>query len=144
MAITGHDLTPPEGSLEPNYLAIEREPAFTNVISFGVSTHCFGRSWEPLYEVPPRRLPHPAHKSIRISLEETWRSDKTEFQIFTDGSKTDKGTPSTFCVFCHGFIHHKWWAKLYDNNSVIQAEMGALREVLRWLSQKSLAKCTIH
>ncbi|GBN01255.1 hypothetical protein AVEN_9601-1 [Araneus ventricosus] len=40
-------------------------------------------------------------------------------------------------------IHHKWWTKLDDNNSVFQAEMVALSEAMRWLSQESLAKCTI-
>ncbi|GBL83038.1 hypothetical protein AVEN_165272-1 [Araneus ventricosus] len=69
---------------------IARESAFTNVNSFGVSTHCFRRSWEPLYEVPPRSLLRPAHKSIQTSLEEKWRTNATEFQMFTDGSKTDK------------------------------------------------------
>ncbi|GBM96165.1 hypothetical protein AVEN_23258-1 [Araneus ventricosus] len=62
----------------------------------------------------------------------------------TNGSKTDKETTSAFCVFRHGFIHHKWWAKLDDNNSVFQAEMVALREAMRWLSQESLARGTIH
>ncbi|GBM34237.1 hypothetical protein AVEN_60578-1 [Araneus ventricosus] len=102
-----------------------------------------GRSWEPLYEVPTRSLLHPAHKSIPISLEENWHTIKTEFQIFTDGSKTDKGPASAFCVFRRGFIHYKWWAKL-DKNSVFQAEMVALKETMRWLSQEPLAKCTIH
>ncbi|GBL92832.1 hypothetical protein AVEN_4539-1 [Araneus ventricosus] len=116
--------------LAPVDLVIAREAAFTNVISFGVSTHCFGRSWEPLYEVPPCNLLHPANKSIPISLEENWGTDKTEFQIFTDATVQKlirELTASAFCVFCHGFIHHKWWAKLDDNNSVFQAEMVALR-----------------
>ncbi|GBN10349.1 hypothetical protein AVEN_216743-1 [Araneus ventricosus] len=34
--------------LGPGDLVIARENAFTNVISFGVSIHCFGRSWEIL------------------------------------------------------------------------------------------------
>ncbi|GBL86005.1 hypothetical protein AVEN_89065-1 [Araneus ventricosus] len=51
---------------------------------------------------------------------------------------------SAFCVFRHGFIHHKWWAKLDDNNIAFQVEMVALREAMRWLTQESLAKCTIH
>ncbi|GBN37872.1 hypothetical protein AVEN_19878-1 [Araneus ventricosus] len=54
--------------LEPVDLVIAREAAFTKVISFRVSTHCFGGSWESLYEVPPRSLLHPAHKLIPISL----------------------------------------------------------------------------
>ncbi|GBO28465.1 hypothetical protein AVEN_236371-1 [Araneus ventricosus] len=61
--------------LEPVDLVIAREAAFTNVISFGASTHCFGRSWELFYEVPPSSLLHSAHKSIPISLEENWRRD---------------------------------------------------------------------
>ncbi|GBM46352.1 hypothetical protein AVEN_133096-1 [Araneus ventricosus] len=63
-----------------------------------------------------------------------WLTDGTEFEIFTDGSKTGKGTASTFCVFRHGFIHHKWWAKLDDTNSVFQAEVVALKEAMLWLS----------
>ncbi|GBO27184.1 hypothetical protein AVEN_43016-1 [Araneus ventricosus] len=72
----------------------------------------------PFTKVPPRSLLHPAHKSIPISLEENWFTDKTEFQTFTDGSKTDKGTASAFCVFCHGFIHHNSeWCSLAKNGS---------------------------
>ncbi|GBM47933.1 hypothetical protein AVEN_201884-1 [Araneus ventricosus] len=73
--------------LETVDLVIAREVAFTNVISFGVSTHCFGRSWKLLYEIPPRSLLHPANKSISISLEENWSTEKTEFKIFSNGSK---------------------------------------------------------
>ncbi|GBO23948.1 hypothetical protein AVEN_93942-1 [Araneus ventricosus] len=41
--------------LDPVALVIAREAAFTNVISFGVSTHYFGRSWEtPLRSYTPQ------------------------------------------------------------------------------------------
>ncbi|GBN45722.1 hypothetical protein AVEN_21519-1 [Araneus ventricosus] len=55
-------------ALEPSDLVIAREAAFTKVRYFRVSPHCFGGSWESLYEVPPRSLLHPAHNSIPISL----------------------------------------------------------------------------
>ncbi|GBN05120.1 hypothetical protein AVEN_132106-1 [Araneus ventricosus] len=50
---------------------------------------------------------------------------------------------SLVCVI-YGFIHNKWWAKLDDNNSAFQAEMASLREAMHWLSQESLAKCSVH
>ncbi|GBM15514.1 hypothetical protein AVEN_8904-1 [Araneus ventricosus] len=69
---------------------------------------------------------------------------KSNFKFIPNGSKTDTGTASAFYVFRRGFIHHKWWAKINDNNSVFKAEMVALRDVMCWLSQESLGKCTIH
>ncbi|GBM66505.1 hypothetical protein AVEN_23771-1 [Araneus ventricosus] len=85
-----------------------------------------------------------ASKIEGLKLASPSSSVSEALQIFTNGSKTDKGTASAFCVFRRGFIHHKWWAKLDDNNSVLQAEMVAFREAMLWLSQESLPRCTIR
>ncbi|GBN98515.1 hypothetical protein AVEN_192513-1 [Araneus ventricosus] len=117
-------------------LVIAREAAFSNVLwSFN------SLIWKILgtptkFHLAVFFILH-INKSIPISLEEKWRTDKKEFQIFTDGSKTDKGSASAVCVLRHGFIHHNWWANLDDNNSVFQADMVLLREATRWLSQES-------
>ncbi|GBM29974.1 hypothetical protein AVEN_167448-1 [Araneus ventricosus] len=49
--------------LEQVDLVIARETAFDNVISLGVSIHCFVRYSNPLCEAPSRSFLHPAHES---------------------------------------------------------------------------------
>ncbi|GBO01272.1 hypothetical protein AVEN_22288-1 [Araneus ventricosus] len=48
-------------------------------------------------------------------------------RIYTDGSKTEKGVGTAFCVWSEQNIVYRWLAKLQDYNTVFQAELLALK-----------------
>ncbi|GBM18457.1 hypothetical protein AVEN_66817-1 [Araneus ventricosus] len=48
-------------------------------------------------------------------------------RIYTDGSKTEKGVGTAFCVWSEQIIVYRWLAKLQDYNTVFQAELLALK-----------------
>ena len=55
-------------------------------------------------------------------------------RIFTDGSKMDSGVGSAFCVFNQNDLIFAWKATLCKKNSVYQAELTAIYETLKWIS----------
>ncbi|GBN63014.1 hypothetical protein AVEN_173752-1 [Araneus ventricosus] len=70
---------------------------------------------------PPNFLLH-----NQISFGEN-RIDSEAKAIYTDGSKTDEGTGSTYCILENYGIIASWQGKLDRSNSVFQAEILAIR-----------------
>lgn len=55
--------------------------------------------------------------------------------IYTDGSKTNEGVASSFCVVEGTNIIDEWSCRLGDTNSVFQAELYAIKQALIWLDK---------
>ncbi|GBL74118.1 hypothetical protein AVEN_231014-1 [Araneus ventricosus] len=81
---------------------------------------------------------HPSEhlKPNRISLEDGQAiiARKGILNIFTDGSKTELGVGTAFCVLTNDIWAYQWSAKLNDNNTVFQAELTALHEAAIYTS----------
>ncbi|XP_035224989.1 uncharacterized protein LOC118197572 [Stegodyphus dumicola] len=59
--------------------------------------------------------------------------------IFTDGSKTETGTGSAFCVLKGNTIVYKWKRRLGSRNSVFQAELAALKAAINYVRGTDLS-----
>ncbi|GBM93695.1 hypothetical protein AVEN_181995-1 [Araneus ventricosus] len=75
-------------------------------------------------------------KPYRISLEngEANIARKDIINIFPNGSKTEHGIGTAFCVLTNDIWAYQWSAKLNDNNTVFQAELTALNEGVTYAS----------
>ncbi|GBL94124.1 hypothetical protein AVEN_185075-1 [Araneus ventricosus] len=79
---------------------------------------------------------HPALFSLedRISHGGQVPSNRTPIEVYTDGSKINDQTGSAFCAIANEVITKTWKAKLSPANTVLQAEMLALKAVIEWAS----------
>ncbi|GBM96552.1 hypothetical protein AVEN_231631-1 [Araneus ventricosus] len=59
-------------------------------------------------------------------------SNRTPIEVYTDGSKINNQTGSAFCVIANEAITKTWKAKLSPANTVLQAEMLALKAAIEW------------
>ncbi|GBM34911.1 hypothetical protein AVEN_41459-1 [Araneus ventricosus] len=87
------------------------------------------------YENPsPSSTIHPALFSLedRISRGGQVPSNRTPIEVYTDGSKINDQTGSTFCAIENEAITKTWKAKLSPVNTVFQAEMLALKAAIEW------------
>ncbi|GBN08414.1 hypothetical protein AVEN_84240-1 [Araneus ventricosus] len=117
--------------LQPLYLQIQQEATYARVSRARSSSNFFTVIFSPTdYESkssgirihpPPNFLLH-----SQISFAEN-DIDSGVNAIYTDGSKTDEGTGSAYCILENYGIIASWQGKLDRSNSVFQAEILAIR-----------------
>ncbi|XP_035206671.1 uncharacterized protein LOC118181618 [Stegodyphus dumicola] len=61
-----------------------------------------------------------------------------------DGSKTETGTGSAFCVLKGDTVVYKWKRRLGSRNSVFQAELAALKAAINYVKRNRLTQITIY
>lgn len=86
-----------------------------------VATKCYKYKISPLLE------------PIKIC---TTSQNTEEIHIYTDGSKTETGTVSAFCVFNEDQNYYSWQVKIDPSNSVFHADVFAIGEAIHWAFQK--------
>ncbi|GBM86887.1 hypothetical protein AVEN_207398-1 [Araneus ventricosus] len=117
--------------LQPLHLQIQQEAIYARVARARSSSNFFTVIFSPTdYESkssgihinpPPNFLLH-----NQISFAEN-HVDSGVKAIYTDGSKTDEGTGSAYCILENYGIIASWQGKLDGSNSVFQAEILAIR-----------------
>ncbi|GBN04245.1 Putative protein in type-1 retrotransposable element R1DM [Araneus ventricosus] len=116
--------------LQPLHLQIQQETTYARVARVRSSSNFFTVVFSPTdYESkssgihihPPNFLLH-----NQISFAEN-HIDSGPKAIYTDGSKTDEGTGSAYCILENYGIIASWQGKFDRSNSVFQAEILAIR-----------------
>ncbi|GBN71133.1 Retrovirus-related Pol polyprotein from type-1 retrotransposable element R1 [Araneus ventricosus] len=115
--------------LEPAHLVIELEAAIYKAKHHLTPISLFGEVLTgPQLETYQRSWIHPS--SIR-KVQRDSGSSPSELEIFTDGSKLDGGVGAAFHVI-YGQHKQDFQFRLEDHNSVFQAELSALQQILLW------------
>ncbi|GIY59096.1 uncharacterized protein CEXT_739271 [Caerostris extrusa] len=81
----------------------------------------------------------PWKKIINKQVDET---NKTN--IYTDGSKTERGVGSAFVAYQGNKETHEWKETLRNSNSIYQAELNAISQAILWASTSSYTNIEIH
>ncbi|GBL78016.1 hypothetical protein AVEN_195750-1, partial [Araneus ventricosus] len=134
--ITGAYRTTPTAALQvvtglqPLHLQIQQEATYARVARARSSSNFFTVIFSPTdYESKSSRIHiHPPNFVLhsKISFAENHR-DSGAKAIYTDGSKTDEGTGSAYCILENYGIIASWQGKLDHSNSVFQAEILAIK-----------------
>ncbi|GBO45115.1 hypothetical protein AVEN_2010-1 [Araneus ventricosus] len=116
--------------LQPLHLQIHQEATYARVARARSSSNFFTVIFSPTdYESKSNGIHiHPQNFLFhnQISFAENHR-DSGAKAIYTDGSKTDEGTGSSYCIFENYGITALWQGKLDHSNSVFQAEILAIK-----------------
>ncbi|GBN23027.1 hypothetical protein AVEN_30138-1 [Araneus ventricosus] len=138
--ITDAYTTPPTAGLQvvtglqPLHLQIQQEATYARVARARSSSNFFTVIFSPtdyerkssgIHIHPPNFLLH-----NQISFAEN-HIDSVAKAIYTDGSKTDEGTGSAYCILENYGIIASWQGKLDRNNSVFQAEILTIRMAIK-------------
>ncbi|GBO35093.1 hypothetical protein AVEN_75476-1, partial [Araneus ventricosus] len=93
--------------------------------------HCGYESYE---QPSPPSIIHPALFSLedRIPHGGQGPSNRTPFEVYTDGSKINYQTCRAFCGIANTAVTKTWEAKLSAADTVFQAEMLALKVAIEW------------
>ncbi|GBM19472.1 hypothetical protein AVEN_259373-1 [Araneus ventricosus] len=134
--ITGACRTTPTSALkvvtglQPLHLQIQQEEIYARVARARSSSNFFTVVFSPTdYESKSSGIhihPHNFLPHNQISFEENHR-DSGAKAIYTEGSKTDEGTGSAYCILENYGIIASWQGKLDHSNSVFQAEILAIK-----------------
>ncbi|GBM82985.1 hypothetical protein AVEN_223565-1 [Araneus ventricosus] len=116
--------------LQPLHLQIQQEATYARVARASSSSNFFTVIFSPTdYESKSSGIHiHPPNFPLhnQISFAEN-HIDSGANAIYTDGSKTDEGTGSAYCILENYGIIASWQGKLDRCNSVFQAEIIAIR-----------------
>ncbi|GBL78584.1 hypothetical protein AVEN_180185-1 [Araneus ventricosus] len=116
--------------LQPLHLQIQQEATYARIARARSSSNFFTVIFSPTdYESKSSRIHiHPPNFVLhsKISFAENHR-DLGAKAIYTDGSKTDEGTGSAYCILENHGIIASWQGKLDHSNSVFQAEILAIK-----------------
>ncbi|GBN10352.1 hypothetical protein AVEN_216745-1 [Araneus ventricosus] len=119
--------------LQPLHLQIQQEATYARVARARSASNFFTVIFSPTdYESKSSGIhihPHPPPSFLlhnQISFAEN-HIDSGVKAIYTDGSKTDEGTGSAYCILENYGIIASWQGKLDRRNSVFQAEILAIR-----------------
>ena len=113
--------------LAPLDIQMSLEAEYSAAIRHGVST---ANVFAPLYHYKiSKHVLDPTWNGIHLCKIEDY---KGLIQIYTDGSKSDEGTGSAFCVLRANTEIHSWSARLSSENSVFQAELFAILNAIIW------------
>ncbi|GBM43112.1 hypothetical protein AVEN_222168-1 [Araneus ventricosus] len=116
--------------LQPLHLQIQQEATYARVSRARSSSNFFTLIFSPtdyesensgIHTHPPNFLLHK-----QISLAEN-HIDSGAKAVYIDGSKTDEGTGSAYCILENYGIIASWQGKLGHSNSVFQAEIITIR-----------------
>jgi ribonuclease HI len=94
-----------------------------------------GKNKDDLYDAPThyKRWPHPAKT---MELKNKREDMHYQFEIYTDGSKSDKGVGSGVAIFVDGNLTHQLRYKLAEKCSNNQAEQLAIMQALTNLGSR--------
>ncbi|GBO15948.1 hypothetical protein AVEN_257787-1 [Araneus ventricosus] len=116
--------------LQPLHLQIQQEETYARVARARSSSNYFTLIFSPTdYENKSSVIhlhPHNFHLHNQISFAENNR-DSVANAIYTDGSKTDEGTCSTYCILENYGIIASWLGKHDHTNSDFQDEILAIK-----------------
>ncbi|GBL78342.1 hypothetical protein AVEN_42869-1 [Araneus ventricosus] len=116
--------------LQPLHLQIQQDATYARVARARSSSNCFTVISSPTdYERKSSGIhihPHNFLLQNQISFVEN-HIDSGAKATYTDGSKTDEGTGSAYCILENYGIIASWQGKLDRSNSVFQAEILAIR-----------------
>ncbi|XP_035215840.1 uncharacterized protein LOC118189366 [Stegodyphus dumicola] len=127
--------------LLPLDLVVDREAAQARILRIKEDFILWGTNYRACdYEDhSPRSLGHPADinydDKVTIVTIESLIPARHEICLYTDGSKTELGTGSGFCVMRGNTICYTWSQRLSDYNSVFQAELVAIKAALDYIKQ---------
>ncbi|GBO17541.1 hypothetical protein AVEN_150018-1 [Araneus ventricosus] len=137
--ITGAYRTTPTAALQvvtglqPLHLQIQQEATYARVARARSLSNFFPVIFSPTdYESKSSGIHiHPFNFLLynQISFAENHR-DSGAKAIYTDGSKTDEGTGSAYCILENYGIITSWQGKLNHSNSVFVAEILAIKMVI--------------
>ncbi|GBN80563.1 hypothetical protein AVEN_25075-1 [Araneus ventricosus] len=123
--------------LQPLHLQIQQEATYARVAQARSSSNFFTVIFNPtdyerkssgIHIHPPNFLLH-----NQISFKEN-HIDSGATSIFTDGSKTEEGTGSAYCILENYGRMASWQGKLGHINSVFQAEILAIKMAIETAS----------
>ncbi|GBM65694.1 hypothetical protein AVEN_87117-1 [Araneus ventricosus] len=127
-------------SIPPLHMQLQFEARFTSIYRLRIPLPPFITDTQP-HDLEMKATgwsTHPSEhlKPNQISFEdgEAYIARKDIINIFTDGSKTEHGVGTAFCVLTNDIWAYQWSAKLNDNNTVFQAELTALHEAVIYAS----------
>ncbi|GBN59899.1 hypothetical protein AVEN_94222-1 [Araneus ventricosus] len=116
--------------LKPLHLQIQQEVTYVQVPRLRSSSNFFTVIFSPTdYESKSSGIhihPHNFLSHNQISFAENHRDSGAKAR-YTDGSKTDEGTGSAYCILENYGIITSWQGKLDHSNSVFQAEILAIK-----------------
>ncbi|GBN89884.1 hypothetical protein AVEN_135850-1 [Araneus ventricosus] len=116
--------------LQPLHLQIQQEATYVQVARARSSSNFFTVIFSPTdYESKSSGIhihPHNFLLHNQISFAENHRVSGAK-AIYTDGSKTDEGTGSAYCILENYGIIASWHGKLDHINSVFLAEILAIK-----------------
>ncbi|GBN83480.1 hypothetical protein AVEN_88449-1 [Araneus ventricosus] len=116
--------------LQPLHLQIQEETPYAQIARARSSSNSFILIFNPKdYESKSNGI-HIHHPNFllrnQISFAENHRDSRAK-PIYTDGSKTDEGTGSAYCILENYGIIASWHGKLDHSNSVFRAEILAIK-----------------
>lgn len=78
-------------------------------------------------------------------LEESITIVESEYDthIYTDGSKNETGTSYGFTAYKNKNFYFDYNSRIYDNNSIFQAELTAIKHAMQWAIQNNYLKILI-
>jgi ribonuclease HI len=80
---------------------------------------------------------HLKPSNFNLSFSNANPNTHSQYNIYTDGSKTQDGVGAAFVVFRNNVIIHQQNYKLNPEASVYQAEIQAIQESINWLSENN-------
>jgi ribonuclease HI len=83
--------------------------------------------------------PHPAIRSQVLI-----RDHDSQIQVFTDGSKSNSGVGSAFCVYSNSLVIKKCKFKLTKYCTVFQSECYALKEAIKYFNTTDYSTATFQ
>ncbi|GBL84802.1 hypothetical protein AVEN_93835-1 [Araneus ventricosus] len=116
--------------LQPLHLQIQQEATYACLARARSSSNFFTLTFSPAdYESKSSGIHIHSHNFLlqnQISFAENHR-DSVAKAIYTDGSKTNEGTGSAYCILENYGIIASWQGKLDHSNSVFQAGILAIK-----------------
>ncbi|XP_035220149.1 uncharacterized protein LOC118193204 [Stegodyphus dumicola] len=92
----------------------------------------------------PVLLGHPADIDLSDSIQLVYASSKkNSFNLYTDGSKTERGAGSAFCALQGETIIKTWKRRLDIRNTVFQTEVAALKAAIKFAVYSLRFRATI-
>lgn len=128
--------------LMPLGLVLEQESIQARVLRLEVSVE--GNLDSMFYQ--PRLNKHqvkPYIKAVEV-IDERDLNTKKDIDVFTDGSRTNKGTGFSFCVFQDKTEIYSRGYKLQCDNTVYQSELLAIKESIIWCSKTNFKSFIIN
>lgn len=76
-----------------------------------------------------------------------WQDEFTlepSLQIYTDGSKLERGTGYSFCAYLNNMNIHQSQYQLHPENSIFQAELLAIKSAIEWVENSPYTRAQIN